>query len=147
MDEVDLNGLYYALEDKSNKSLFGLTNAKIQEINYKILQELDLPENETNNLFQKLRGYKFVDELNDLKPGTFLRWISLIDDNPKVTLARGGIFCDTKITDNGIQLVVKNHYHKHYTLTFDDYFIFQKLTNQELILLSALDQIHQEEEL
>lgn len=144
MDEIDLNGLHYALEDKSNKSLFGLTNAKIQEINYNILQELDLPEDETNALFQKLRGYKFVDELNDLKSGTFLRWISLIDDDSKVTLARGGIFCDTKITDNGIQLVVKNHYHKHYTVTFDDNFIFQKLTNQELILLSALDQIHKE---
>lgn len=141
---VDVDALLYALDDESNSYLFNLTNDKLEKMNMEIISQLDLPKNKRNIIVTKLQGYKFIDEMNDLKPGTYLRWISLIDDGKPVDLTKGGLYCETKISDNGLQLCVKNIFHRHFTLNFDDYLIFQKLTNQELVLLSALDHLAKE---
>jgi hypothetical protein len=83
-----------------------------------------------------------VDELDDLKNGSFIRWIPL--NNPKlIELNKGSIFCDTKLTDNGIFLVCKNfgYNNKSFCIKMEECLIFQKLTKQELVLLSALDHL------
>ena len=139
IEDLDVNALLYAIDDESNSYLFNLTNDKLNKMNLEILAQLDLPRDQTISLAKKLRGYKYIDEMTDLKPGTFLRWISLIDDGTAVELKKGGLYCETKITDRGLRICVKNMFHRHFSLNFDDYLIFQKLTNQELVLLSALD--------
>lgn len=143
-NNIDVDALLYALDDESNSYLFNLTNDKLNKMNLEILSQLDLPREQTLSLAKKLRGYKYIDEMTDLKPGTFLRWISLIDDGSAVELKKGGLYCETKITDAGLRLCVKNMFHRHFSLNFDDYLIFQKLTNQELVLLSALDFLNKE---
>jgi hypothetical protein len=55
-----------------------------------------------------------------------------------------GILCDIKITDNGILIVCKNFLHRHYTFKMDECLIFKKLSNQEKILLNALDYLENE---
>ena len=97
------------------------------------------------NYMNKIKNYKYVDELNDLKYGSFVRWIPII--NPKsLPLQYCGIICDIKIADNGVFIVCKNFMRRHYTFKMDECLIFQKLTNQELILLSALDYLKQDDE-
>ena len=48
-----------------------------------------------------------------------------------------------KIKDDGVFLVCKNfgYYPKCFQLSMDKNLLFQKLTDQELILLSALDHL------
>ena len=48
-----------------------------------------------------------------------------------------------KITDDGVFLVCKNYGYnsKHFQIQMDTNLIFQKLTTQEQILLSALDHL------
>jgi hypothetical protein len=111
-------------------------------MNLKILKELMLSREETLQLMNKLKYYRYVDEMNELKYGTYLRWIPI--DNPeKIELSKGAIFCEMKITDDGVKLVCKTHGFppKHFQIKLDEILIFQKLTEQELVLLNALDHL------
>ena len=139
---MDVNKLLTALEDESNESLLNFTTKKIKEMNLKILKELHLSKTDTLELLAKLKEYKYVDEMNDLKYGAYIRWISI--DNPgKISLTKGGIFCEMKITDDGVFLVCKNvgYNSRCFRISMDKNLIFQKLTDQELVLLSALDHL------
>jgi hypothetical protein len=131
-----------ALEDESNEALFNFTSKKLREMTLSVLKELNLSKPELLEMMRKLKEYKYVDEMSDLKYGTYLRWIP-IDDPENVHLTKGALFCEVKITDNGVFLVCKNYgqIKKHFCLSMDKNLIFQKLTDQELVLLSALDHL------
>jgi hypothetical protein len=139
---MDINKLLKALDDNSNESLLNFTSKKIKEMTLKILTELHLPKKETIDIFNKLRDYKYIDEMSDLKYGTFIRWIPI--DNPNnIYLTKGSLFCEMKIIDNGVFCICKNFGFpsRYFQISMDKNLIFQKLTEQELILLSALDHL------
>ena len=139
---MDVNKLLKALDDETNENLLDFTSEKMKEMNLKIIKELQLPRNETLDILKKLSDYKYVDEMNDLKYGTYIRWIPI--NNPNIiVLTKGAVFCEMKITDDGVFLVCKNYGYssKHFQLKMDTNLIFQKLTTQEQILLSALDHL------
>ena len=139
---MDVNKLLQALEDETNENLLNFTTDKIKELNLNILKELHLTKKDTLELLHKLKDYKYVDEMSDLKYGTYIRWIP-IDDPNNIYLTKGAIFCEVKITDNGVNCICKNYGFKtrHFQIEMDKTLIFQKLTNQELVLLSALDHL------
>ena len=139
---MDVNKLLQALDDDTNENLLNFTTQKIKEMNHKILKELHLSEDDTLELLDKLNEYKYVDEMNDLKYGAYIRWIT-IEDPENITLTKGGLFCEMKITNNGVFCVCKNYGFntRHFQISMDKTLIFQKLTNQELVLLSALDHL------
>ena len=139
---MDVNKLLKDLDDETNENLLDFTSQKMKEMNLKIIKELQLPRNETLDILKKLSDYKYVDEMNDLKYGTYIRWIPI--NNPNIiVLTKGAVFCEMKITDDGVFLVCKNYGYssKHFQLKMDTNLIFQKLTTQEQILLSALDHL------
>ena len=139
---MDVNKLLKALDDETNENLLDFTSQKMKEMNLKIIKELQLPRNETLDILKKLSDYKYVDEMNDLKYGTYIRWIPINNPNT-IILTKGAIFCEMKITDDGVFLVCKNYGYssKHFQIQMDTNLIFQKLTTQEQILLSALDHL------
>ena len=139
---MDVNKLLKALDDTSNEGLLNFTTEKIKEMNLNILKELALSKAETLELFKKLNGYKYVDEMNELKYGTYLRWISVKDPN-NIYLTKGALFCEVNITDNGVNIVCKNMGTgcRHFQIKMDECLLFQKLTQQELVLLNALDHL------
>ena len=139
---MDVNKLLKALDDETNENLLDFTSQKMKEMNLKIIKELQLPRNETLDILKKLSDYKYVDEMSDLKYGTYIRWIPINNPNT-ITLTKGAVFCEMKITDDGVFLVCKNYGYssKHFQIQMDTNLIFQKLTTQEQILLSALDHL------
>ena len=142
MNNLDLNvdKLMIALDNNKNESIMNLTTVKIQEMIFKILKELHLDRELMINYFKKLKGYKYVDELNDLKYGGFIRWIPITDPD-YLPLNQCGIICDIIISDDGIYIVCKNFMHRHYRFKMDECLIFQKISAQEMIILSALDHL------
>ena len=139
---MDVNKLLKALDDESNETLLNFTSDKIKEMNLNIINELKLSKKETLDILYLLSEYKYVDEMNDLKYGTYIRWISI--DNPKsIYLTKGALFCDMKITNEGVFCICKNFGYKqrYFQISMDKNLIFQKLTEQELVLLSALDHL------
>ena len=139
---MDVNKLLKALDDESNENLFNFTSKKILEMNLNILKELQLDKNETLQILKKLKDYKYIDEMNDLKYGTYIRWIPI--NNPEnIHLTKGAVFCEIKITDNGVFITCKNFMHRHYTFKMDECLIFQKLTSPEKVIIYALDHLEQ----
>ena len=139
---MDIKKLLEALEDESNEMLMNFTTDKIEEMNWNILKELQMSEEDTIKLFKKLKNYKYVDEMNELKYGTHIRWIPI--DNPtNINLKQGALFCEIKIKEDGVYFICKNYGYRsnYFQLSFDKNLIFQKLTDQELVLLSALDHL------
>jgi len=131
-----------AIEDETNETLLGLTTVKIKELNLKVINELCLPKEDALGIMRKLDDYKYVDEMDDLKYGTYIRWIKL-NDPDDLNLTKGAIFSDIKITEEGVNLICKNFgdSSKRFTIKMDECLIFRKLTNQEMVLLSALDHL------
>jgi hypothetical protein len=82
----------------------------------------------------------YIDEMNELRYGAFIRWIP-IKDPENIYLNQGGILCDIKVADDGICLICKNFARKHHQIKMEECLIFQKLSGQEQVLLSALDHL------
>jgi flagellar biosynthesis/type III secretory pathway chaperone len=141
---LDVDKLEKALDNTKNESIMNFTTKKITELNYKILQELNLDNKTTMEYLKKLKDYKYVDELPELKHGGFIRWIPTNDPN-YLPLNTCGIVCDIKIADEGVFVTCKNFMHRHYNFKMDDVLIFQKLTTQEQIILSALDHLDEDD--
>ena len=139
---MDVNKLLKALDDETNETLFNFTSDKIKEMNLNVLKELQLPRKDTLEILKKIQDYKYVDEMNDLKYGAYIRWIP-IEDPTSIYLTKGALFCEMKITDDGVFCICKNYgfNSRHFQISMDKNLIFQRLTDQELVLLSALDHL------
>lgn len=139
---MDTNKLLEALDDETNASLFNFTTRKIQEMNMQILNELNLSKSLTMDIYKKIKDYKYVDEMVDLKRGTFVRWIPIEDPN-NIYLTKGALFCEMKIKDDGVYCICKSFGFpvRYFNISLDKNLIFQKLTQSELVLLTALDHL------
>ena len=142
--ELDLNKLVKALDNTNNDNIMNLTTRKLMELNLKILKELMFDKETLINYLRKLKGYKYIDEIDELKHGAFIKWIPITDPE-NLPLNQCGLICDIKITDDGIIIVCKNFMHRHYTFKTDEVLIFQKLSKQEMVIISALDHLENEE--
>ena len=74
---MDINKLMYALDNESNDSIMNLTTQNIMEMNLNILKELRLDKKIILDYLKKLKGYRYIDEINDLKVGGFIKWIPI----------------------------------------------------------------------
>ena len=135
---MDVNKLMNALDSNNNENIMHLTSKKILQMNFNILNELNLDKPTLRTYLSKLKDYRYIDELSDLKYGSFIKWIPITDPN-YLPLHYSGIICDIKITDNGVLITSKNFMHRHYTFKMDETLIFQKLSSQEQLIIKALD--------
>ena len=137
---MDVDKLLKVLDNEDNSHLLDLTNKKISNIKINILKELELPHAKLMDFLKKLKNYRYVDEMNELSYGAFIRYIPITDPGI-IELKKGAIFCEFKVTDNGVFVICKNFVNKYYQFKMDENLIFQKITDQEQVLLSALDHL------
>ena len=135
------NPLEKALDNDSNSSIMNYNSRMIKSIKNDYLQKLLLSRDNLKDFHEKLKNYRYVDDLTDIQYGRYIRWINLKDPN-KISLTRGGIIIDIKILSNGIHLVCKNTYNHKFQIKIDECYIFQKITDQEKIILYAIDNIN-----
>lgn len=139
------NDIDYALkdiiEDINQKNLTYLTSSKIKELKNTILQKLQLSKDVLISYHKKLDDYRYIDELDELKIGSYIRWINLnkIDN---IYLTNGGIIIDFKFSNNNVIIVCKNNINKIFSLKFNSVILFQKLRSDEKILIKIIDYIN-----
>jgi hypothetical protein len=131
MDEIEV-----ALTNDKNEGILKHTKKSIQDKKKGIINEL-FSVKERKEILQKLKDYRHVDELNEIRVGCYARWINIENK----TLTTGGIIIKVDVGENGIYIVFKNSY-KIFTVLLDNIFLFQKITNQEYIVLSIIDKIN-----
>tara|TARA_B100001093_G_C26813327_1_gene1008522 strand:+ start:1368 stop:1790 length:423 start_codon:yes stop_codon:yes gene_type:complete len=135
----DKEYLKKALDNENNESIMELSIQDIKSQKNDILQKLNLSREILRENLKKLKEYRYVNNINDLNYGSFIRWINLTKyDN--LILTNGGIVCDIKI-NNGIEILCRNNYNRFFQIKFDENLIFQKLNNQEKIILQVLKEI------
>lgn len=138
MENEYIEKVIKSLENDKNEDIMQLTNAKIKDQKNNILQQLQLDRNTLKTLHEKLREYRYVDEISDLQFGYYIRWIPLKDPN-NIKLTNGAHICDIKILNEGVHIVCRNGYNRFMQLDLDENLVFQKLTSQEKIILKTID--------
>ena len=137
--ELNLPALEKALENENNVSISTLNTRKIGAEKMRQLTQLGLNKSVLADYLYKLRDYRHVDDLNGLMHGAYIRWIDL--KNPeRLCLARGAIICDIKIGQKGVHLLCKTHPSPAmFHVIMDEVVIFQRLSQQERVILTAID--------
>jgi len=105
-----------------------------------VLATLGLSEDEENAMFEKLKMYRYVRGIEELKTGGHLRYISRSD---KWLVPRSTIFCrvNEKTADGCTWLVCKNYGFgaRHFQICMEKYLVFQKFTPDQLILINTME--------
>lgn len=140
MASFDVNSLLKAIDNENNAALMSLSTSEIKRQKNDILQKLGVKGKTLADLHKRLKHYRFVEDLNQLNFGAFVRWIN-ISDPTDIYITNGGMVCDMIPTDNGVQIKCKNIYHQFFQFDFNTCLVFQKLSKQEHVLLYALDHL------
>ena len=138
---MDIELLQEALENDDNLNII---NTNIQEIKQKkneILQELGLDRNDLKSFHKKLNGYMYIDNIKDLKYGRNIRWVNL-NKITNIKITNGALLCDIKIHNKGIALILKSFNNTYITMYLNENIIFQKISDEEKILLKAVDYLN-----
>ena len=86
---------------------------------------------------KKLKDYRYCSDLKDIQYGFYIRWIPLKDPD-NMNLTNGAIICDVKLVNGQLHVLCKNR-GRMMQIKFDEVLIFQKLSDQERVILSILD--------
>ena len=139
---LDVDSLLNALENETHGPIMNLTTQKIKEYKNNILQQLQLPRGQLKKFHKKLKEYRYCNDLSHIQYGYYIRWISL-KDPLALYLTNGGIICDVKILNKQIQILCKNNRNQMMQIKFDEAIIFQKLSDQEKVILGILDYLEE----
>jgi len=137
MDEQEI--LDAAIENSKNNSIIKLNSYKIAKFKENILVDLDLSDTERDVFLEKLINYRLVDEIPDLELGNYVRWISIKEDVDEIKLTNGGCILSIEIEETGVHIKCKNYMNRIFQIRLHENIVFQKLTNDEELLLKVLD--------
>jgi hypothetical protein len=149
---MELEYLKNALDNEHNNAIYDETNASILAKKKNVLSQFDLSKKKIAELMEKLKGYRYVEDLNDLRTGAYLRWVyigedendnELFDnDNEDFHLNKGAIFCETKVEVDGLYIICKTYQGRFFQFPMNgDYIFFQKLSAQEQTILNTIDAV------
>ena len=130
-----------ALENERNSKIMELDSSKIAQEKNDILQKLQLPRDKLKYFTQTLRNYRYIDDINDIIVGNYIRWINL-GDPEHIKLTNGAFASDFKETPETIYIVCKNAYGRFFNVDLHKCLIFQKLNGQEETLLAVINYLN-----
>ena len=158
VDNINVDELLKSIESDKLLSISKLSYDKINTIKYNVLTRIGLEDDELESTLLKLSDYRYVEELQDIHHGAFIRYIPLIakkggnnksnnddnngDESNEIQIKPGGFICDVKILGSGVQLLCRNHFRRMFQLKVDEVLLFQKLTKEEEIILSVFDYLN-----
>jgi len=110
----------------------------IRERKQKVLDTLLLEPEELNRYRMLLKEYRYVDEIDELRIGSYLRFFRLNTDS--LDLGRGGFLADIKRSKQSMLLLLKNK-NRFFQLKMETCILFQKNTKQEDLLIQIMDHL------
>ena len=95
------------ISNGTNHSILNYTFDEIKDQINTILQKIHLPKDLLKSYIKKLKNYRYINNLDDIVIGNYIRWIR-IDDPNKLVLTNGAFICDINISDETMLLQCKN---------------------------------------
>jgi len=139
---VDKERLVTAIQNVKEESIVDTNLSEIKSVKNNVLQQLQLSREKLQDFHKRLQNYRYIDEITELNSGDYVRWIDL-NNAANIKIASGAFVCDVEINSDGIHLKLKTITHRHIQLRMDEIFLFRKLTDDELVILSALKYLKQ----
>ena len=127
--DIDIHKILENIDN--NNYINNETTSSIANAIFQSLSNNDLSYEIISKYCNKLKEYKYVDELCELKKGKYIRWVR--DTN----LTNGGILIDIIINDDYITITCKNSMNRFMTFKWDDCLTYQKLNIEEQLILIA----------
>jgi hypothetical protein len=131
----DFEMLQAALDNDKNESVSNLTYSQIKRDKNDILQSMQFESDELKTLHARLNDYRYIENEGDVCIGSYVRWISLKPPY-NLFLTNGAHVCGI----SGAQIRCKTTHGnrcRFFVLNADKTILFQKLTDQERIILDA----------
>lgn len=141
---LNVDELLDALDNDKNDSILKHTPAEINETKYNLFKSLNLNEDHIQDLLNRLNDYRFIENIDDLVEGSYIRWINL-NELPEFKLKMGAKLLNIKTKeddeDNNLLSCVKflGRMTSYFNIKFENNLIFQKLSEQELMLLYVIN--------
>lgn len=140
-----MNQLESAINNDRNIGILDETLSKIKCDKNDILQYIGIKGKDLATFHKQLEDYRYIEEVDKIKTGCYARYISLKSSTPdkKYKLTNGGIITNIVIneTDKSVLLTLKNNMNRFFSVKFDHVILFQKLTDQERVILHLLKYI------
>lgn len=108
----------------------------------RVLTTLNLTPDLLQTYIQRLREYRYVDQVNTLLCGRYIRWIRRPEEIKEASttpkLDNGGMLSDVKFLENGVHLSALSPGTRFpRRIKYDNYLIFQRLTEYEMVVLMS----------
>jgi len=134
--------IYEILQNDHHHSASTLTTAKIAQDIIRSLKSINLPQDQIEDYCMRLLDYQYMDEIHELTLGKYIRWLRRSDKIPKLSI--GGVITDIIIEDSGVYVKIKIiNVQYSCKLKYDDFLIFQKLSNDDKIRLTMTTGLQQ----
>ena len=129
MDDIDK----YKLHDLSTEIIKNRKNEILKQI---------LDDDVLKHYKEILEEYRYVDEVDELRIGSYIRYFVLKNEKGKeeLKLMRGGFIADIIASKENIIILCKNN-NIFWKIKINNCVIFQKNTKQEEVLIKILDHL------
>ena len=133
---MDMKKVHEAFGNEKNEDIINTSFQNIETDKNNIITQLPMTEEEQVDLYVKLENYRYCADVENIKVGRELMWIPLQDvDEIKTKNGRCAKVYDTS-DDTNIIYIIRG---KMYTIIFSKNLIFQKITEEENIILRMVE--------
>ena len=134
--DTEINKAFTEIEERKL-----LSTGELKSIKNDILQKMLFDKDELKHYHKLLTNYRYVDEIDELRYGSYIRWFNL-KKIKSLKLLNGGFIVDIKTNNTDIVILCKNGQNKFFNIKMDESIIFQKNTKQETLLIKILDHVN-----
>ena len=133
-----MDKLQRAVDNPDNEKIKNSTFQELKREKNEILQQLPVSGEMVKYFHEKLEQYRFCSDTEDIRPGNYIRWIPL--DKDPIDLDKRTVrvinVIETKDENIYVKCTINNHYYLN--IDFSKCLIFQKLSEQEELILNVI---------
>ena len=145
---LDINAILSAMNKTENNTIANMTLKKIHARRHEILASMNLTPEKLAEFERKLHMYRVIENPYDLKHNQLIRWIPLrsLETRPYVTLG-GTLFRVRENIEDKMHIVtIRNIKRFVFNIRFELNVVFQRLSNEELMILRAVEYIENDDD-
>ncbi len=148
LNSINIDDLLDTLENEHVDYLENKTMASITREVYDKLSTLSFTREKLQYYCEKLIGYRLVNQIFELRLQRGVKLFKIFDEKTgqhitTPTLLAGAVM-SIKFLNGGSYILFQNLAGRIFNVKFDNYIVFQRLTDEEQLILLAYDKINDE---
>jgi len=145
---LDVNAILSAMTKTENSTIANMTLKKIAARRHEVLSTMNLTPEKMAEFERKLQMYRVIETPDELKHNQLIRWIPLrsLETRPYITLG-GCLFCVRYNEEESLHIVtIRNVKRFVCNIKFELNAVFQRLSQEELLILHAVEYVESPDE-